>query len=107
MGFEEILAVLLGWLGLEVEVGTHGANGAPPVAALEAQGRLRRGDSFGSESASPGSVLFVLDDTDGEQIATFHLFESSFAGGGWYDDAEEVLEIRSGVIQLLVAPKFE
>ena len=25
--FEEILGVLFGWLGLEVEVGTHGANG--------------------------------------------------------------------------------
>jgi hypothetical protein len=29
--FEEILGVLLGWLGLEIEVGTHGANGTQPV----------------------------------------------------------------------------
>jgi hypothetical protein len=73
MGFEDILAVLLDWLGLEVEVVTHGANGAQPVAALEAQGRLRRSDSFGTESANPGSVLFVLDDDDGKQIGSFRL----------------------------------
>jgi hypothetical protein len=29
------------------------------------------------------------------------------AGGGWFDDAEEVLEVRSGVIQLLIAPVLE
>jgi hypothetical protein len=107
MTFEEVLAVLLGWLGLDVGVGTHGANGAPPVTALEAEGRLSRGEGFGEESALPASVVFVLDDGEGAQIATFRLYENSYAGGGWYDDEEEVLEIRSGVIQLLIAPAVE
>lgn len=104
MEFEEILAVLLGWMGLELEVSVHGANGAQPVAALEARGQLRRGDDFGFESASPGSFVLVLTGGDGVQAAAVRLFEASYAGGGWYDDEEEVLEVRSGVIQILIAP---
>lgn len=108
MDLEEVLTVLLGWLGLEIEVSLHGANGSPPVAALEVQGQLRKGEEFGHESASPKSFAFVLDDGDGLQIAAaIHLYESSYAGGGWYDDDEEVLEIRSGVIQILIAPVEE
>lgn len=104
MGFEEILAVLHRWLGLAIEVSTHGANAAQPVAALEARGRLRSGDELGAESFSPGSLLFVLVDDGDAQIAAFRLYEDSYAGGGWFDDEEEVLEVRSGVIQLLIAP---
>jgi hypothetical protein len=65
--FEEILGVLLGWLGLEIEVGTHGANGAQPVAAVDVQEELHRGDELGSRSASASSVLFVLRDGDGSR----------------------------------------
>jgi hypothetical protein len=104
MRFDEVLAVLLGWVGLEIEVSTHGANGAEPVTALDAQGRLRRGDSFGTESVNPGSVLFVLDDRAGTQVATFRLHERSFIHGCWYSNYGEVLEIRSGVILILVSP---
>jgi hypothetical protein len=104
MGFEEILAVLQRWLGLEIEVSTHGANGAAPVTALEARGRLRSGDELRAESAAPGSLVFVITDDGGTQVAAFRLHEDSYAGGGWFDDAEEVIEVRSGVIQLLIAP---
>ena len=107
MSFEEVLAVLLGWIGVEIEVSVHGANGAQPVAALEAQGCLRNGEELGGESASPGTFMFVLDGEAGVQAGVIRLFESSYAGGGWYDDGEEVLEVRSGAIQLLIAPVKE
>lgn len=104
MTFEEILGVLLGWLDLEIEVGTHGANGAQPVAAVDVQRELHRGDELGSRSASASSVLFVLRDGDGEQVESLRLYEQAYQGGGWYDDDEEVLEVRSGIIQILIAP---
>ena len=104
MTFEEILGVLLGWLGLEIEVGTHGANGAQPVAAVDVQGELHRGDELGKRSTSGSSVLFVLRNGDGAQVGSLRLYEQAYQGGGWYDDDEEVLEVRSGVVQILIAP---
>jgi hypothetical protein len=106
MGFEDVLALLLGWMGLEIEVGTHGANGAQPVAALEARGYLRRADDF-DEGARRGSFAFYLADAAGNDVGAFRLFQASYAGGGWFDDEEEVLEIRSGVIQILVATALD
>jgi hypothetical protein len=103
MDFEDVLSVLLGWMGQEVEVGTHGANGDEPVTALETRGILRRGDDFEKNAVSRGSLAFYLADTAGTQIAAFRLYKSAYSGGGWFDDKEEVLEIRSGVIQLLIA----
>jgi hypothetical protein len=41
-----VFSVLLGWMGREFEVGTHGADGARPVAALEAREVLRRGQDL-------------------------------------------------------------
>src|ERR1700735_645982 len=102
MGFEEVLSVLLGWMGCEIEVGTHGANGAQPVAALEARGILRRGEDF-ADGAPRGSLAFYLDDPAGNQVAAFRLYASTYTGGGWFDDGEEMLEISSGVIRLLIA----
>jgi hypothetical protein len=61
------------------------------------------GEELGQESASPGYLVFVLDD-GGSQVATIYLNGNCYAGGGWYDDDKEVLEVRSGVIQLLIAP---
>jgi hypothetical protein len=103
MDLEEVLAILLGWIGQDIEIGTHGANGAPPVAALEARGILRKGEEFGSESRSSGVIAFRFEDSAGNGVASLRLYESSFAGGRWFDDGKEVLEIRSGVIQILVA----
>lgn len=102
MWLEEILGVLHGWLGLEIEVGTHGANGAQPVTALEVRGFLRAGEASAAPSGAE-SFLFILEDDAGRQVGSFCLYEASLAGGGWFDDEEEVLEIRSGVIQLLIA----
>lgn len=95
--------MLLG-LGLDIEVGTHGANGAQPVAAVDVQGELYRGDELGNGSAAGSSVLFVLRDGDGAQVGSLRSYEQAYKGGGWYDDDEEVLEIRSGVVQILIAP---
>lgn len=102
MTFEEILGVLLSWLGLEIEVGTHGANGAQPVAAVDVQGELHRGDELENRSTSGSSVLFILRN-DGAQVGSLRLYEQAYAGGGWYDDDEEVLEVRSGLVQILIA----
>lgn len=103
MGLEEILAVLHGWLGREIEVTTRGSHGAPPVAAVEVRGYLRRGDELEGEDASPATFFFVLDDGNGEQIGSFRLYEEALRGGGWFDEDKEVLEIRSGVIQILLS----
>jgi hypothetical protein len=50
------------------------------------------------------SLIFLLGGGNGTQIGSFFLHSGAFAGAGWYDDEEEVLEVRSGVIQLLIAP---
>lgn len=63
------------------------------------------GDELGNRSGS--SVLFVLRNRDGGQARSIRLYEQAYAGGGWYDDDEEVLEVRSGVIQILIAPVQE
>jgi hypothetical protein len=49
-------------------------------------------------------VLFVLRNGDGGKAGSLRLYEQTYQGGGWYDDAEEVLEVRSGVVQILIAP---
>jgi hypothetical protein len=102
MEFEDVLSVLLGWMGREIEVGTHGADGARPVTALEARGILRRGEDFEEDAVRRGPIVFYLADPAGDPVASFRLYRSAYAGGGWFDDEQVVLEIRSGVIQLLV-----
>ncbi len=102
MRLDEVLTVLLGWIGLEIEVGTHGADGALPIAALEARGILRRGEEFGVDDGPSALISFRLEDSAGDEVASLRLYDSAFSGGGWLDDAEEVLEIRSGVIRILV-----
>jgi hypothetical protein len=47
--------------------------------------------------------LFVLVDGDGLQVGSFALDAEAFLGGGWLDGGEEVLEVESGVVQLLIA----
>lgn len=53
MDLEDVLAVLLGWLGREVTVTAGGAAGADPANALDPEGVLRRGETFGTESTAP------------------------------------------------------
>lgn len=95
--------MLLGWIGLEVEVGTHGANGSVPVSALEVRGTLRKGEEFGVDDKSPAVFAFRFEGEAGDEVASLRLYESTYVGGGWFDDEGEVLEIRSGVIQILIA----
>jgi hypothetical protein len=104
MEFGEVLSVLHGWLETEIEVSTHGAAGAHPIAALEARGTLRSGDCLGAESALPGSFIFVLTDANESQVAAIYLSPDSYADGGWDRDAADVLKVRCGVIQMLIAP---
>ena len=99
--FEQILAVLQGWLGIEIEVSAHGADGKPPISAMSARGRLRTGDVL-SRPGRPEVFLFVLEDPAGRQIGSFALDQGAFGGGGWLDQNQEVLEIESGVVQLLI-----
>lgn len=103
MDLTEVLAVLLGWIGFEVEVGTHGANGSDPVTALDARGTLRRERNSAVMTGAPAVFAFRIEGREGSEVASLRLYESSYVGGGWFDDAEEVLEIRSGVIRILVA----
>lgn len=103
MDLEEVLAVLHGWLGMDVEVSTHGANGAYPVLALEVRGRLRRGEPLSAGSDQADSLMFEIGDELDRRIGSFVVSEREFGGGGWFDDEEEVLEIRCGVIKFLIA----
>jgi hypothetical protein len=100
---EEVLAVLHGWLGMDVEVSTHGADGAYPVLALEVRGRPRRGEPLGTGLDQADSLMFELGDDLDRQIGSFVLSTHGFRGGGWLDDEEEVLEMRSGVVKFLIA----
>jgi hypothetical protein len=99
---EEILAVLHGWLGTEIEVSAHGGKGMAPISAVSARGRLRAGDVL-SRPDRPEVFLFVLVDPGGRQVGSFALDAEAFVGGGWLDQREEVLEVESGVVQLLIA----
>lgn len=99
---EQILAVLQGWIGTEIEVSAHGGQGRAPISAVSVRGRLRTGDVL-SRPGRPEVFLFVLVDPGARQIGSFALDAEAFVGGGWLDEREEVLEIASGVIQLLIA----
>jgi hypothetical protein len=102
MELEQILAVLHGWIGLEIEVSAHGGQGMAPISAVSARGRLRTGDVL-SRPGRPEVFLFVPVDGDGLQVGSFALDAEAFGGGGWLDGGDEVLEVESGVVQLLIA----
>jgi hypothetical protein len=99
---EQILGVLHGWVGTEIEVSAHGGKGNAPVSAVSVRGRLRTGDVL-SRPDKPEVFLFVLVDPAGRQVGSFALDAEAFGGGGWLDGNEEVLEVESGVVQLLIA----
>jgi hypothetical protein len=99
---EQILAVLHGWLGSEIEVSAHGGQGRAPISAVSVRGRLRTGEVL-SRPDRPEVFLFVLVDPSGRQVGSFALDAEAFGGGGWLDGGEEVLEVESGVVQLLIA----
>jgi hypothetical protein len=99
---EQILGVLHGWVGLEIEVSAHGGQGTAPISAVSVRGRLRTGDVL-SRPDRPEVFLFVLVDGEERQVGSFALDAEAFGGGGWLDDGEEVLEVASGVVQLLIA----
>jgi hypothetical protein len=105
---EEVLGVLHGWLGMQVEVSAHGGQGMAPISAMSARGRLRTGDLL-SRPGRPEVFLFVLAGEAGEQVGSFALDAEAFGGAGWLDAGEEVLEVESGVVQLLIttAPEME
>jgi hypothetical protein len=98
---EQILAVLHGWLGVEIEVSAHGGQGMAPISAVSVRGRLRTGDVL-SRPERPEVFLFVLVDGAGLQVGSFALDAEAFGGGGWLDEVEEVLAVESGVVQLLI-----
>lgn len=90
------------WIGSEIEVSAHGGKGRAPISAVSARGRLRTGDVL-SRPGRPEVFLFVLVGTDGLQVGSFALEAEVFRGGGWLEEREEVLEVESGVVQLLIA----
>lgn len=101
MELEQVLNILHGWIGAEIEVSAHGGQGSAPVSGVSARGRLRAGDVL-SPAEKPEVFLFVLTGEAGEQVGSFALEAAAFTGGGWLDQAEEVLEVESGVMQLLI-----
>jgi hypothetical protein len=99
---EQILEVLHGWVGTEIEVSVHGGQGMSPITAVSVRGTLRTGDVL-SRPDRPEVILFVLVDEAGRQVGSFALDAGAFRGGGWLGDREEVLEVESGVVELLLA----
>lgn len=79
----------------------HGGRGRRPVSAVSSRGRLRAGDVL-SRPGDPEVFLFVLVDAGGGQVGSFVLYADAFLGGGWLDGKKEVLEVESGVLQLLL-----
>lgn len=69
----------------------------------ELHGLLARGDELSSCSAPADAVMFILEGEEGRQAGTFILAESAFRGAGWFDPGGEVLEVRSGVVALLIS----
>ncbi len=104
MTFDDALAVLLGWLGEEVQITLRGAGGMEPVMAAELFGTLRTGDELREGGTGPAnSLMFVLDASPfEEETATFILAKDAFLGARWFDADNEVLAINSGVIQFLI-----
>lgn len=104
MEFDDALAVLLGWLGEDVQVTLHGAGGMAPVLAAELFGRLSSGDELREEGTGPAnSLMFILDSSPfDEESATFILAKDAFLGARWFDNEMEVLAINCGVIQFLI-----
>jgi hypothetical protein len=70
--------------------------------ALTARGRLRSGDVL-SRPSQPEVFLFVLEGEDEQQVGSFSLYAEDYRGGGWLGANQEVLEVRSGSLQLLIA----
>jgi hypothetical protein len=103
MELEEILMVLHGWIATEIEVSAHGGRGTAPISAVSVRGRLRTGDVL-SRPGKPEVFLFILGDAQGRQVGSFAVDAAAFGGGGWLDEGGEVLEIESGVVQLLLVP---
>lgn len=102
MDFEDALSVLLGWLGVELQVTLHGAFGVPPTIAAELFGTLRCGDELSRGLGPANSIVFVLDSEDEHEASTFILDKAAFLGAGWFDEDEEVLAINCGLIQFLI-----
>ena len=101
MEFDKVLGVLHSWIGAEVEVSVHGGQGRKPISAVSSRGRLRTGDVL-NRAGDPEVLLFTLVDPSGLQVGSFALYAEAFGGGGWLDGKEEVLEVESGVLQLLL-----
>lgn len=101
MELEQVIAVLHAWIGTEIEVSAHGGRGDAPTLAVSARGRLRTGDVL-SRPGTPEVFLFVLVDDAGFQVGSFALYAEAFGGGGWLDEKEEVLEVESGTVRLMI-----
>jgi hypothetical protein len=101
VNLEEVIAVLHALIGTEIEVSAHGGRGNAPTLAVSSRGRLRTGDVL-SRPGAPEIFLFVLVDDAGFQVGSFTLYAESYGGGGWLDGKEEVLEVESGVVRLMI-----
>jgi hypothetical protein len=90
-------------LGASALVVRHGSRLARPE---EATGVAKR---VGPDRPSPRSSSSSSPGVSGEQVGSFALEAAVFTGGGRLDQKEEVLEVESGVIQLLIttAPEDE
>lgn len=96
MTFEEVLGILLGWVGRRLSVGIATAGDAPIMIASLA-GTLGAGtelEAAGEEAA----VFFAFEDG----ATGFILARQHFTGGGWHESDPSTLVVRLGAVSLWI-----
>lgn len=95
MSFDDVLAVLLGWVGEQISVGITSADG-PSAMVANLAGRLRSGSEL-SPDAAEGPVYFHLDDGG----TGFMLARDSFVRAELHADGS-LLVVQTGTVELWI-----
>jgi hypothetical protein len=101
MTYEEVLEVLLGWLGRTLSVGIS-TLGERAVLIANMLGTLQAGSELSADD-SEGAVFFHFENAG----TGFVLARESFTGAGWHQDDESVLVVRLRAVSLWIDPDPE
>jgi hypothetical protein len=95
--WEEVLTVLLGWVGRRLSVAIATAGDAPVMLA-NMTGRLRAGAELSPDDTEGPAVYFHFDDAG----TGFLLARAHFEGGGWHEQDPSTLLVRLGAVTLWI-----
>jgi hypothetical protein len=96
VNFEDILTILLGWVGQRLSVGIA-TGGDAPIMIANMLGTLRAGTEL-EAAGEEGAVFFVFEDGG----TGFILARQHFAGGGFHEDDPSTLVVRLGAVSLWI-----